>query len=148
MGKRTLVRLIYRVLKLYWFLIRPNTFGVQCVIQHGGAILMVRNTYGRQCWTFPGGGVAKGETAEEAIRREVREEVGIHLRNLREIGAFVSTADYKRDHVVVFAGESQDRQVTLDEAEILEAQWVHPQTLPHLSTSAEKIMVMWHREAL
>jgi NADH pyrophosphatase NudC (nudix superfamily) len=77
----------------------------------------------------------------------VREEVGIHLRNLREIGSFLSTADYKRDHVVVFAGESQDRQVTLDEVEILEAQWVHPQTLPPLSTSAEIIMVMWHREA-
>jgi ADP-ribose pyrophosphatase YjhB (NUDIX family) len=60
--------------------------------------------------------VAMGETAEEAIRREVREEVGLHLQQLQHIGAFESTAEAKRDHVVVFAGASQDRQVTIDKA--------------------------------
>lgn len=88
MGKRTLVQLIYPLLKLYWFLVRPKTFGVQCVIQHRGAMLLVRNTYGRQQWTFPGRSIARGETAEDAIRREVREEVGLPLQSLQHLGAF------------------------------------------------------------
>src|SRR5919109_4284614 len=102
MGKRALVQLIYPVLRLYWFLVRPKTFGVQCVIQHGAAILLVRNTYGRKQWTFPGGSIARGETTEDAIRREVLEEVGLRLQQLLQLGDFEATIDYKQDHVAVF----------------------------------------------
>jgi ADP-ribose pyrophosphatase YjhB (NUDIX family) len=146
MSKRMLIQCLYPLLKLYWFLVRPRTFGVQCVIQHRGTLLLVRNTYGRKRWTFPGGGKTRGETAEAAIRREVREEVGLHLQELRHIGTFDSTAEYKRDHVVVFAGVSRDRQVTIDTAEILEARWFHPKDLLPLSTSAERILALWSRE--
>jgi ADP-ribose pyrophosphatase YjhB (NUDIX family) len=145
MGKRTLVQLIYPWLKLYWFLVRPKTFGVQCVIQHGGAILLVRNTYGRKQWTFAGGSIARGETAEDAIRREVREEVGLHLKQLQHLGAFDATIDYKRDHVSVFAGVSPDRRVTIDTVEILEARWFQPQHLPPLAPAAARILAMWQR---
>jgi ADP-ribose pyrophosphatase YjhB (NUDIX family) len=145
MGKRTLIQLIYPLLKLYWFLVRPNTFGVQCVIQHGGAILLVRNTYGRKQWTFPGGSIARGETAEDAIRREVREEVGLHLSQLQSLGAFEASLDYKRDHVAVFAGVSPDRRVTIDTGEILEARWFQPKHLPPLAPSAARILAMWQR---
>jgi ADP-ribose pyrophosphatase YjhB (NUDIX family) len=147
MGKRTLIKLIYPVLKLYWFLVRPHTFGVQCVIQHGDTILLIRNTYGRKRWAFPGGGVARGETAEDAIRREVLEEVGLHLEHLQNIGAIDSTADYKRDRVVVFAGISQHQQLIIDTAEILEARWFHLRYLPPLSPFATRIIAMWQREA-
>jgi ADP-ribose pyrophosphatase YjhB (NUDIX family) len=145
MSKRMLVQAIYPLLKLYWFLVRPKTFGVQCVIQHGDAILLVRNTYGRRQWTFPGGSIARGETAEEAIRREVREEVSLPLQRLQHLGAFDTTIDYKRDHVEVFAGVAPDRQITTDPGEILEAQWFQPQDLPPLASAAARILAMWHQ---
>jgi ADP-ribose pyrophosphatase YjhB (NUDIX family) len=145
MGKRTLIQLIYPVLRLYWFLVRPKTFGVQCVIQHGDAILLVRNTYGRQQWTFPGGSIARGEAAVDAIRREVREEVGLHLQQLQHLGTFEATIDYKRDHVSVFAGVALDRRVTIDTAEIREASWFQPQDLPPLAPAAARILAMWQR---
>jgi ADP-ribose pyrophosphatase YjhB (NUDIX family) len=143
--KRTLIQLIYPLLKLYWFLVRPNTFGVQCVIQHEGAILLVRNTYGRKQWTFPGGNIATGETAENAIRREVREEVGLHLSHLRHLGAFEAIIDYKNDHVAAFAGTSLDSRLTTDTAEILEARWFQPEQLPPLAPAAARILAMWQR---
>jgi ADP-ribose pyrophosphatase YjhB (NUDIX family) len=145
MGKRILIQLIYPWLRLYWFLVRPKTFGVQCVIQHEGTILLVRNTYGRRHWTFPGGSIARGETAEDAIRREVREEVGLHLPHLRPLGAFDATVDHKRDHVTVFAGVSPDRRVTTDRAEILEARWFQPQELPPLAPTTAHILSMWQQ---
>ena len=147
MAKRILIKCIYPILRLYWFLVRPHTFGVQCVIRHEDAILLIRNTYGRQRWTFPGGSMARGETPEDAIRREVLEEVGLHLQHLGRIGVFESTADYKRDHIVVFAAASQTRQLTIDVAEILEARWFHPRHFPPLSPFAAKIMAMGQWEA-
>ena len=145
MGKRILVQLIYPWLKLYWFLVRPKTFGVQCVVQHEDAILLVRNTYGRRQWTFPGGSIERGETAEEAIRREVHEEVGLRLASLHHLGAFDATINYKQDHVAVFAGVSVHRQVIIDPGEILEARWFPPQDLPALATTARQILTMWQR---
>jgi ADP-ribose pyrophosphatase YjhB (NUDIX family) len=146
MGKRMLVQLIYPWLKLYWFLARPRTFGAHCVIQHGDAILLVRNTYGRRQWTFPGGYVKRRETAEAAIRREVREEVGLCLESLRHLGSFEASIDYKQGHVTVFAGVSANCRVTIDPGEILEARWFPLQELPVLATTAARILSMWRQE--
>lgn len=54
-----------------------------------GKLLMARNTnpetgviYG-DCWKIPGGGVEQGETQLETLIREVQEEVGIDISNLK-----------------------------------------------------------------
>ncbi|MGD6802927.1 NUDIX hydrolase [Rossellomorea vietnamensis] len=48
------------------------------VIVRDGHVLMVRQYVQRGdiIWTFPGGGIEKGETPEQAMIREVKEETG------------------------------------------------------------------------
>ena len=123
-------RLAAKVRRLYWFVFRPQTFGVKTVVVHDGRWLMVRNTYGNGYWTFPGGSIDRGEAPPDAAMREVREEVGIGLGDVTPIGDYFSDLEYKRDTVYCFRADVTSPGVTIDEGEILEAGWFAPHELP------------------
>jgi 8-oxo-dGTP diphosphatase len=59
------------------------------VIVRNGRVLMVhersRRSGGGEWWTLPGGGLEPGETAEEAVRREVFEETGLVVGAARHV---------------------------------------------------------------
>jgi 8-oxo-dGTP pyrophosphatase MutT (NUDIX family) len=115
---------------IYWFVVRPKTSGVKCVISHDGRWLMIRNSYGPGHWTFPGGAIDRGESPEEAARREVREEVAIELDGVEAIGSYFSTKQYKRDTVYCFRAEVGSDAHKIDNKELVESAWVAPGTLP------------------
>lgn len=53
------------------------TVGAVCAIEHEGALLVLRQPH-RYGWTLPGGLLERGETAADAVVRELHEET--HLR--------------------------------------------------------------------
>jgi 8-oxo-dGTP pyrophosphatase MutT (NUDIX family) len=88
----------YQCLKIYWFIFRPKTQGVTCLILSGDELLLVRHTYGRSAWTLSGGGFKRNETKEEAVKREVQEELGFIIAP-EYIGEFTHNSEYKIDTV-------------------------------------------------
>lgn len=67
------------------------------VLFHQDKILIAkRRASDKQCslWEFPGGKLEKGETPEECLRRELREELGIQT----QIGKFYTSSIYEYEH--------------------------------------------------
>ncbi|MEM9622017.1 MAG: RNA pyrophosphohydrolase [Pseudomonadota bacterium] len=62
---------------------RPN---VGIVLAHGGGtgqVLWARRVRGADAWQFPQGGIHPGETPEEALFRELYEEVGLQPHDVK-----------------------------------------------------------------
>ena len=103
---------------------------VGALIAHHGKFLMIRTSKWGNKWGIPGGKIERGETAEDALRREVREETWLELQDVR----FVMTQDcvdpaefHRPAHFLLlnYAAESLSDAVTLNhEAE--EFRWVSP----------------------
>jgi len=57
-------------------LLAPVAYAACALIERDGKVLLVRHSY-MPGWLLPGGGVGRGEPAEHAILRELKEEIGL-----------------------------------------------------------------------
>ncbi len=67
---------------------------VDVIISINDGIVMVNRIFPPEGWALPGGFVEKNETLEAAARREMKEETGLDLENIRQFHAY---SDPKRD---------------------------------------------------
>jgi 8-oxo-dGTP diphosphatase len=131
---------------------------VSAAIFRDGRVLIVRRARppARGLYTLPGGGVELGETLEEAIIREVREETGLAIAPLalvgfREAVARDAAGRVERHFVILpFAARWIAGEVALSE-ELAEAHWRKPDELAGLKTTeglAEIVAAAVERVAL
>jgi ADP-ribose pyrophosphatase YjhB (NUDIX family) len=116
-----------------WLLSPKFMVGVSALVVNGdGEILLLRHTYrGNRPWGLPGGGLKHGESLEECLLREVREETGLKV----EIMHMLSGAAHP-DRLLVdiiyscrpLPGETLD--VFKPNAEVAEARWFNCDELP------------------
>lgn len=55
------------------------------VIKDNQLLVIKRNKFGKEYYTLPGGGIDPGETAEQALLRELREETNVTVDGLRPV---------------------------------------------------------------
>jgi 8-oxo-dGTP pyrophosphatase MutT (NUDIX family) len=94
---------ISRLLHVYWRFARAMTLGVRAlVIDEQGRIFLVKHSYVLG-WHLPGGGVETGETLEQAVVRELREEGNIEVTESPRLhGIYYNDRVSRRDHVALY----------------------------------------------
>lgn len=78
-----------------------------CVIRNksGNILLLHRNASNLKQWEIPGGKIDKGETAEQAAVRELREELGVIVAITEQLGAQSFVHRSRKYHYTWFSAE-------------------------------------------
>ena len=113
-------------------------------ITHGDKILLARNE------RFPGGFfsviagfVEPGEKLEECVRREVFEETGIHVDNIRYFGS--QPWPFPHSLMIGFTATYAGGDILTDGTEIMEAHWFSAHELPQIpgKISISRQLIDW-----
>ena len=110
------------------------------IINDDGDILLVRpHGYASNEWTLAGGGVERGETVHQAMRREIAEELGVTLEaeldQLPVSNRYIYSPEYKAKRSLDHDGQDasmfvvhlpRDAMLELQAEEIAEARWFSP----------------------
>lgn len=106
---------------------------VAAVIRHGGKVFATQRGYGelKGGWEFPGGKIEAGETPQQALKREIKEELATDI----EVNDHIDTIEYdypsfhlsmacywctiKQGHLVLLEHEAS-RWLSVDELDSVE----------------------------
>lgn len=107
------------------------------IVNDKGEILLVKSHKWGNKYTVPGGHIELGERSEAAVKREVREEVGLDVEPVRLllVQEAIFPADYvKHEHYIFidYLCRSNSSNVRLDREEIQDYVWSSPDRLLQL----------------
>ncbi|HNW93710.1 MAG TPA: NAD(+) diphosphatase, partial [bacterium] len=98
-------------------------------VARGGKILLARNRNFRRAFhSVLAGFIEPGETFEDCVRREIREEVGISVGNIRYFGS--QPWPFPDSLMVGFTADYEHGELAVDGREIVQADWYAPDCLP------------------
>lgn len=101
------------------------------LVTRGNEILLQRNThYKLRNWTLVAGFVDAGENFEDAVRREVREEASIEVKDLRYFGS--QAWPFPSNIMVAFRAEYASGELAPDGEEVVESGWFDKEHLPEI----------------
>jgi len=95
------------------------------LVRRGESILLARHAASPAArFTALAGFVEAGESIEDAVHREVFEEVGLRVRDLRYFGS--QFWPFPHSLMIAFTAEYAGGELAVDRCEIAEARWIGP----------------------
>lgn len=125
------------LLHRFFFLSRGMTMGVRAAcFDAEGRVFLVRHTY-VPGWYMPGGGMERGETAMEALAKELREEGNLAMTAPPELfHVYYNRRASKRDHVLFYRVNVEQTAPRPRDREIAESGFFALDALPEEITDA------------
>lgn len=110
-------------------LLVPVAYAACALIERDGKVLLVRHSYVAG-WLLPGGGVARGEPSEQAVFREMKEEIGLEQCAPPELfGLYSRKTGWATNVIALYL--LRDAQFTFrPNLEVREIQFVDPANPP------------------
>ena len=104
---------------------------MMALITNGDKCLLARNAaWQEHRFSVIAGFIEPGESAEDAVRREVMEEVGVSVRNLEYIGS--QPWPFPGQLMLGFFADYDSGDIKVDGEEIAEAHWYPYDELPRI----------------
>jgi len=103
---------------------------IVAVVKDGKILLAQSSRFPAAFYSVLAGFVEPGETFEECVRREIREEVGIEVENLRYFGS--QPWPFPHSLMVGFTALFAGGDLVLEEKEIVRAGWFDPEEVLRL----------------
>ena len=105
----------------------------KAVIEKDGKILVVRGI-GDTVWEFPGGRLDAGEAPVDGLVREIKEELGVVITDVRPLRVLPSYHYKSKTHNVYIAYSCtyDGSPMTVDDTELEELKWVTREELKDL----------------
>ena len=117
------------------------------LVQRGREVLLARSRrFENPIYSTIAGFVEPGETLEEAVVREVKEETGITVNGIRYFGS--QPWPFPHSLMVGFTANYANGEITLGDGENLDAQWFTADRLPNLPSnmSIARRLIEWFVE--
>lgn len=119
---------------------------IVAVVREGKLLLAHNNEAAKDLYSVVAGFVEVGETLEECVVREVREETGITVKNIKYFGN--QPWPFPNSLMVAFTAEYASGEIQVDGKEIGHADWYSSTSLPVTpdSISIAKKLISWYTD--
>lgn len=119
---------------------------IVAVVKDGQLLLAHNNLSPKGFYSVVAGFVEPGETFEECVAREVNEEIGIKVKNIKYFGS--QPWPFPNSIMVGFTAEHAEGEINVDGIEIGHADWYKPNALPLVpaSISIARKLIDWFIE--
>lgn len=113
----------------------------------GDQILLAHNrNFKKDLYSLIAGFVEPGETLEQCVEREIGEEVGIKVKNIRYFSS--QPWSFPDSLMMAFTAEYESGEIMVDNSEITNAAWYKADNLPEIPSidSIAGKIIRWYRE--
>jgi NAD+ diphosphatase len=141
----------------------PNTWGLRCdpckhevfppvspaiivLIHDGDRVLLTTKVGWGNRYSLVAGFAEPGESFEACVAREVREEVGVEVMQIRYVGS--QCWPFPHQVMVGFLAQYQSGEIAMDAEELADARWFHRSQMPEIpppTAISGQILDIWLR---
>lgn len=114
------------------------------LVEREGKVLLARASgFKERLYSVIAGFVEPGESLEQTVIREIREEIGIGVSNIQYFGS--QPWPFPDSLMIGFTAQHSCGEIAVDGKEIVEAQWFSPDQLPDIpdKISISRALIDW-----